>query len=62
MTNSLYFLTRVSSTGLKPYIIQKTQIQKLLILIKHDTISEVKTIIYCWVPSHIGFYGNEKVN
>ena len=28
------------------------QIQKLLI--KHHTISELKTIIYCWVPSHIG--------
>ena len=34
------------------------QIQKLLL--KHHTISEVKTIIYCWVPSHIGIYGNEK--
>ena len=36
------------------------QIQKLLI--KHNTISELKTIIYCWVPSHIGIYGNEKVD
>ena len=36
------------------------QIQKLLI--KHHTISELKTIIYCWVPSHIGIYGNEKVD
>ena len=26
------------------------QIQKLLI--KHHTVSELKTIIYCWVPSH----------
>ena len=34
------------------------QIQKLLI--KHHTISELKTIIYSWVPSHIGIYGNEK--
>ena len=22
----------------------------------------MKTIIYCWVPSHIGIYGNEKVD
>ena len=36
------------------------QIQKLLI--KHHTISELKTIIYCWVPSHVGIYGNEKVD
>ena len=36
------------------------QTQKLLI--KHHTISELKTIIYCWVPSHIGIYGNEKVD
>ena len=25
------------------------------ILIKHDEISESKTAIYCWIPSHIGF-------
>ena len=36
------------------------KIQKLLI--KHHTISELKIIIYCWVPSHIGIYGNEKVD
>ena len=36
------------------------QIQKLFI--KHHTISELKTIIYCWVPSHVGIYGNEKVD
>ena len=22
----------------------------------------MKTIIYCWIPSHIGIYGNEKVD
>ena len=21
-----------------------------------------KTVIYCWVPSHIGIYGNEKAD
>ena len=26
------------------------------------TNSEMKTSIYCWVPSHIGIYGNEKVD
>ena len=36
------------------------QIQKLLL--KHHIISEMKTIIYCWVPSHIGIYGNENVD
>ena len=39
---------------------KNSQIQKLLI--KHHTISDLKTIIYCWVPSHIGIYGNEKVD
>ena len=22
----------------------------------------LKTVIYCWIPSHIGIYGNEKVD
>ena len=36
------------------------QIQKLLP--KHHNITKLKTIIYCWVPSHIGIYGNEKAD
>ena len=36
------------------------QIQKLLL--KHHTISEQKSIIYCWIPSHTGIFDNEKVD
>ena len=32
------------------------------ILLKHHSISEFKTIVYCWVPSHVGIYGNEQVD
>ena len=31
------------------------QIQQLLL--KHHEIASSKTIIYCWIPSHIGIYG-----
>ena len=34
------------------------QIQKLLEI--HD-LTECDVIVYCWVPSHIGIAGNEKV-
>ena len=37
-----------------------TEIQHLLL--KHHEISSSKTIIYCWIPSHIGIYDNEKVD
>ena len=37
-----------------------SQIQHLLL--KHHEISSSKSIIYCWIPSHIGIYGNEKVD
>ena len=36
------------------------QIQQLLL--KHHEITSSKTIIYCWIPSHIGIYGNEKAD
>ena len=39
---------------------ENPQIQKLLL--KHHTISELKPIIYCWIPSHIRSFGNEKVD
>ena len=32
------------------------------LLLKHHKISSSKTFIYCWIPSHIGIYGNEKVD
>ena len=32
------------------------------LLLKHHEISSSKTVIYCWIPSHIGIYGNEKVD
>ena len=39
---------------------KNSQIQHLLL--KHHEISSSKTVIYCWIPSHIGIYGNEKVD
>ena len=32
------------------------------ILQKHHTISKYKTIVYCWIPSHIGKRNNERVD
>ena len=32
------------------------------LLLKHHEISSSKTVIYCWIPSHICIYGNEKVD
>ena len=39
---------------------KNSQIQHLLL--KHHEISSSKSVIYCWIPSHIGIYGNEKVD
>ena len=39
---------------------KNSQIQHLLL--KHHDISSSKTVIYCWILSHIGIYGNEKVD
>ena len=39
---------------------KNTQIQN--ILQKHHTISKYKTIVYCWIPSHIGIRSNERVD
>ena len=39
---------------------KNSQIQHLLL--KHHEISSSKTVIFCWIPSHIGIYGNEKAD
>ena len=31
-------------------------------MLKHHIISEFKTIVYFWVPSHVGIYGKDKVD
>ena len=31
-------------------------------MLKHHEISSSKAVIYCWIPSQIGIYGNEKVD
>ena len=48
----LHALNRTSS--------KNSQIQHLLL--KHHEIPSSKTIIYCWIPSHIGIYDNEKAD
>ena len=39
---------------------KNSQIQHLLL--KHHETSSSKSVVYCWIPSHIGIYGNEKVD
>ena len=39
---------------------RNSQIQQLLL--KHHEIASSKTIIYSWIPSHNGIYGNEKAD
>ena len=54
-SDSLSVLQALNHTSSK-----NSQIQHLLL--KHHEISSSKTVIYCWIPSHIGIYGNEKVD
>ena len=54
-SDSLSVLQALNQTSSK-----NSQIQYLLL--KHHEISSSKTVIYCWIPSHIGIYGNEKVD
>ena len=54
-SDSLSVLQALNHTSSK-----NSQIKHLLL--KHHEISSSKTVIYCWIPSHIGIYGNEKVD
>ena len=54
-SDSLSVLQALNHTSSK-----NSQIQHLLL--KHHEISSSKTVIYCWIPSHLGIYGNEKVD
>ena len=54
-SDSLSVLQALNHTSSK-----NSQIQHLLL--KHHEISSSKTVIYCWIPSHIGIYGNEKAD
>ena len=54
-SDSLSVLQALNHTSSK-----NSQIQCLLL--KHHEISSSKTVIYCWIPSHIGIYGNEKAD
>ena len=54
-SDSLSVLQALNHTSSK-----NSQIQHLLL--KHHEISSSKTVIYCWIPSNIGIYGNEKVD
>ena len=54
-SDSLSVLQALNHTSSK-----NSQIQHLLL--KHHEISSSKIVIYCWIPSHIGIYGNEKVD
>ena len=55
LSDSLSVLQALNHTSSK-----NSQIQHLLL--KHHEISSSKTVIYCWIPSHIGIYGNEKAD
>ena len=54
-SDSLSVLQALNHTSSK-----NSQIQHLLL--KNHEISSSETVIYCWIPSHIGIYGNEKVD
>ena len=54
-SDSLSVLQALNHTSSK-----NSQIQHLLL--KHHEISSSKPVIYCWIPSHIDIYGNEKVD
>ena len=54
-SDSLSVLQALNHTSSK-----NSQIQHLLL--KHHEISSSKSVIYSWIPSHIGIYGNEKVD
>ena len=54
-SDSLSVLQALNHTSSK-----NSQIQQRLL--KHHEISSSNTIIYCWLPSHTGIYGNEKAN
>ena len=54
-SDSLSVLKALSHTSSK-----NSQIQHLLL--KHHEISSFKSVIYCWIPSHIGIHGNEKLD
>ena len=54
-SDSLSVLQALNHTSSK-----NSQIQHLLL--NHHEISSSKTVIYCWIPSHIGIYGNEKAD
>ena len=61
MINLLFFLTHFQFYKPKNHTSSKNpQIQN--ILQKHHTISKYKTIVYCWIPSHIGIRNNERVD
>ena len=57
--NSLHFLIHSVLQPLHHTSSKNPQIQN--ILIKHHEISKSKTVIYCWIPSHIGIYNNAKL-
>ena len=54
-SDSLSVLQSLNHTSSK-----NSQIQHLLL--RHHEISSSKSVIYCWIPSHIGIYGNVKVD
>ena len=54
-SDSLSVLQALNHTSSK-----NSQIQHLLL--KRHEISSSKTVMYCWIPSHIGIYVNEKAD
>ena len=54
-SDSLSVLQALNHSSSKNSLIQH-------LLLKHHEISSSKSVIYCWIPSHIGIYGNKKVD
>ena len=52
----------VYGSARKSYLMMLDTVHHQGLRLKHHEISSSKSVIYCWIPSHIGIYGNEKVD
>jgi len=54
-SDSLSVLQSLKGKNLRNPLIQQ-------LLLKHDRLSPSKSIVFCWLPSHVGIGGNEEAD